>query len=127
MGEMARRFRRRFPVLSDASGFVTPSTLGAARANFQVVHEMIGGNDRMADWADRNPGDFYKLYARTIVKEVEANVTMTETLEQKLARLEAGDRAINVTPTSIDGVPQARQLAPAQFTDLDPEDDDDDR
>lgn len=94
---------------SDSTGFVFPSSLGNARKNFDVVHEMIGGNDRMADWADKNPTEFYKLYSKNIVKEVEASHTISESLEQKLARLEAGDKALNVTNYSLDGVPMGRE------------------
>lgn len=104
--------RNRFPLTSGADGFVYPVSLGNARSNFDVVHEMIGGNERMADWADKNPGEFYKLYSKTIVKQEEQKRELVESLEMKLARLEAearaGDRAINVTPVSVDGVPYAR-------------------
>lgn len=123
--------RNRFPLTSGADGFVFPSSLGNARANFDIVHEMIGGNDRMADWADKNPGDFYKLYSKTIVKEIDQRTEITESLEQKIARLEAqanaGDRAINVTPVSIDGVPYAREPAPAASGSWSEDDEQEDR
>lgn len=109
--------RNRFPLTSGADGFVYPSSLGNARSNFDVVHEMIGGNERMADWADKNPGDFYKLYSKNIVKEIDQRTEITESLEMKIARLEAeaaaGDKALNVTNYSVDGVPVARGTAPA--------------
>lgn len=109
--------RNRFPLTSGADGFVYPSNLGNARSNFDVVHEMIGGNERMADWADKNPGDFYKLYSKNIVKEIDQRTEITESLEMKIARLEAeaaaGDKALNVTNYSVDGVPVARGTAPA--------------
>lgn len=104
---------RRFALTSLRDGFVIQAGLGNARKNFDLVFEMIGGAERMADWADKNPTEFFKLYSKNIVKEVEQTTTITETLEQKLARLEAqaaaGDRAINVTAYSVDGVPHARQ------------------
>lgn len=109
--------RNRFPLTSGADGFVYPSSLGNARSNFDVVHEMIGGNERMADWADKNPGAFYKLYSKNIVKEIDQRTEITESLEMKIARLEAeaaaGDKALNVTNYSVDGVPVARGTAPA--------------
>lgn len=109
--------RNRFPLTSGADGFVYPSSLGNARSNFDVVHEMIGGNERMADWADKNPGDFYKLYSKNIVKEIDQRTEITESLEMKIARLEAeaaaGDKALNVTNYSVDGVPVARGTTPA--------------
>tara|TARA_R110002096_G_scaffold14507_2_gene50271 strand:- start:148 stop:465 length:318 start_codon:yes stop_codon:yes gene_type:complete len=33
---------------------------------FQSCFENLGGVPRMAMWADENPGDFYKLYARLL-------------------------------------------------------------
>lgn len=109
--------RGRFQLTSNASGFVIPSSFGSARATYDVVHEMIGGVERMADWADKNPGEFYKQYSKTIVKEIDSRVEITESLEMKIARLEAeaaaGDKAINVTNYSVDGVPIAREPVPA--------------
>lgn len=118
---MARRHRPFFPLVSAADGFVMPSSFGNARKNVDVVHEMIGGVDRFADWADKNPGEFYtKIYTRNIERHVQNDTMITETLEAKLARLEAGDRAVDITPTSIDGVPQAPIR---EYTDLEPDDD----
>lgn len=33
---------------------------------FSAAFQMIGGVPRMALWADQNPGEFYKLYARLL-------------------------------------------------------------
>ena len=107
--------RNRFaPLTSMSDGFVFPSDLGSARRNIEAVAEMIGGTERLADWADKNPGEFFtKVYPKIIERHVKQEVALTESLEQKLARLEseasAGDRAINITAYSVDGVPHARE------------------
>ena len=118
---MARN-RRFFPLTSDSTGFVYPTTLGNARKNVDVVFDMIGGNERLADWADKNPTEFFtKMYAKNIVKEVDTRIETVESLEDKLARLQAqadaGDRAINVTNYSVDGVPVSRERAPVREDD----------
>lgn len=57
-----------------------------------TAFEMIGGVDRFADWADKNPGDFYtKLLPKVIAKPVE--VSMSEGVETLLERLDAGEHA----------------------------------
>ena len=33
---------------------------------FHQCFELVGGVPRLALWADANPGDFYKLYARLL-------------------------------------------------------------
>jgi hypothetical protein len=43
---------------------------GIARDNVAQVFEQIGGIDRMAQWAEDNPTEFYKHYARLIPLEV---------------------------------------------------------
>lgn len=37
-----------------------------ARAAFQSAFELIGGVPRLAVWADKNPTQFYSIYARLI-------------------------------------------------------------
>lgn len=105
---MARYAKRRFdniPIVG-VDGFVMAYNVGDARRNVDVVYEMIGGNERFADWADRNPGEFYtKMYAKNIRQERDHNHIITETLEDKLARL--ASEVVDITPLSVDGVPTA--------------------
>lgn len=53
--------------------------------------EMIGGVDRLAAWADANPGDFFtKVFPKVIAKPVEHNVS--EGVEALLEKLDADDK-----------------------------------
>lgn len=51
-------------------GLRIPKSEGVTRRDvsqaFQHAFEMIGGVSRFALWADQNPSDFYKLYARML-------------------------------------------------------------
>lgn len=52
-----------------------------------IAFEMIGGVERMADWADENPGEFYtKLFPKILTREVEVQGTVT--VEDAIARLD---------------------------------------
>lgn len=63
-----------------------------------TAFDMIGGVDRLADWADKNYGEFAtKLLPKIIAKPVE--MTVSEGVESLLERLDAADRAV-----VIDGV-----------------------
>jgi hypothetical protein len=56
------------------------------------VFEMIGGVERMAEWAEENPGEFYtKLFGKTITREVEANHTVG--IEQLLDTLDEAEES----------------------------------
>lgn len=62
-----------------------------ARECVLICFEMIGGVERMADWAAKNPTDFYtKLYPKVITKEVEVHAS--EGIEDLLARLDSAQR-----------------------------------
>jgi hypothetical protein len=57
-----------------------------------LAFEMIGGVERMADWADKNPTEFYtKIFTKTITKEVELNAS--EGIEDLLLRLDGHQRS----------------------------------
>lgn len=43
---------------------------GNAKENIQAVFLRLGGTSRMAEWAEENPTDFYKIYARLIPTDV---------------------------------------------------------
>lgn len=66
---MSRKF---LPVVPGSDGAVMMHVGRYAREIVLTTFEMIGGVERMADWADKNPGDFYtKLLPKVIAKEVE--------------------------------------------------------
>lgn len=76
----------------DADGAVIAHAGRYARECVLIAFEMIGGVERLADWADKNPEAFFtKLYPKVISKEVE--VTASEGIEDLLLRLDSGQRA----------------------------------
>ena len=71
----------------DADGAVVAHAGRYARECVLTAFEMIGGVDRMADWADKNPDQFFtKLFPKVITKEVE--VTASAGIEDLLAQLD---------------------------------------
>lgn len=75
----------------DADGAVIAHAGRYSRECVLVAFEMIGGVERMADWANENPGEFFtKLYPKVITKEVEVHAS--EGIEDLLARLDASPR-----------------------------------
>jgi hypothetical protein len=46
----------------------------SVKAAFQAAFDNLGGADGLADWAQENKTDFYKLYARLIPVDVNAEV-----------------------------------------------------
>ncbi len=72
---------------TDDDGNVIVAAGKYARNCVLVAFEMIGGVERMASWADENPGEFYtKLFSRTIGKETEH--TVSQGVEDLLAKLD---------------------------------------
>lgn len=57
-----------------------------------TAFDMIGGVDRLAAWAEKNPSDFFtKVFPKVIAKPVEH--TVSEGVEDLLLRLDAADNA----------------------------------
>lgn len=57
-----------------------------------TAFDMIGGVDRLAAWAEKNPTDFFtKVFPKVIAKPVEHNIS--EGVEDLLARLDGGEHA----------------------------------
>lgn len=57
-----------------------------------TAFDMIGGVDRLADWADKNPNEFFtKVFPKVIAKPVEHSVS--EGVEALLERLDASEHA----------------------------------
>jgi hypothetical protein len=66
-----------------------------------TAFEMCGGIDRLADWADKNYGEFVtKLFPRLIPKEVE--VGTSQGVEDLLRQLDA--KTIDITPKEFNDV-----------------------
>jgi len=56
-----------------------PNRIGAAvKSNVLAVFDRIGGRDRMAEWAEANLSEFYRLYARLIPTEAITEVTFRD-------------------------------------------------
>lgn len=84
--------RTNLPAYGDADGAVLPHAGRYARECVLIAFEMIGGVERMADWADKNPNEFFtKLYPKVITKEVEVHAS--EGVEDLLLRLDAAERS----------------------------------
>ena len=59
---------------------LTPQELQNARANFGEAFGIIGGVERLAMWARRNPTQFFKMYAKLINIEVTQEITHSGTI-----------------------------------------------
>jgi len=77
-----------------ADGAVIPHAGRYARECVLLAFEMIGGVEKMADWARENPTEFYtRLYTKTITREVE--VGASESVEDMLRRLDKAERTMS--------------------------------
>lgn len=75
----------------DADGAVIAHAGRYSREMVLLAFEMIGGVERMADWADRNPGEFYtKLFPKVITREVEVHAG--QGIEELLAKLDGSSQ-----------------------------------
>lgn len=87
------------PMFSGPDGGVIQHTGRHAREAVLTAFYMIGGVNRLADWADKNPGDFFgKLLPKIITREVDVNAS--EGVEELLRQLDA--KTINGTATRVD-------------------------
>jgi hypothetical protein len=88
--------RKLQPLFSDPDGAVIHHVGRHAREAVITAFHMIGGVPRLADWADKNPGEFFtKLMPKIISKEVE--VTAGGGIDELIRQLDA--KTIDVTPT----------------------------
>jgi hypothetical protein len=72
---------------SDVDGAVIAHAGRYAREAVLTAFEMIGGVDRLADWASKNPDLFYtRLFGKIVTREVEVHAS--EGIEDLLARLD---------------------------------------
>lgn len=80
------------PTIRKDDGAVMENMGRFSRGVVRAVFESIGGVERMAQWADENPGEFYtKMFAKTITRETEVNTS--EGVDALLARLDAAEQA----------------------------------
>lgn len=77
------------------SGGMLPHLSGRLRtATVDAVFIMMGGVERLADWANKNPTDFYtKVWAKGMSKPITVEVQDENSLEGLLAALDAGEHA----------------------------------
>lgn len=87
---MAKKDKLLAPVVAAPDGTVMVSAGRYARHAVLTAFEMIGGVERMAEWADENPGEFFtKLFSKTIQRSEEVDVG--EGIEGMLDRLDHFD------------------------------------
>lgn len=85
----------------DADGAVIVHAGRYARESVLVAFEMIGGVQRLADWADRNPTEFYtRLFTKVITREVELSAGTG--IEDLLAMLDRGGHASGEAAPTLD-------------------------
>ncbi|MEO8128359.1 MAG: hypothetical protein ABI822_14765 [Bryobacteraceae bacterium] len=71
----------------DADGAVIANAGRYSRECVLLAFEMIGGVERMADWANKNPTEFYtRLFTKTITREVEVSTSVG--IEELLMKLD---------------------------------------
>ncbi len=99
------------PVALPGGGLV-PHLSGRRRMQIvDTVFEMIGGTDRFAAWAEKNPGEFYtKIYAKGMSKPISIETSNDDSLEGLLARLDGGEHAKVVSPDDAGGLSSADLL-----------------
>lgn len=79
--------RRRIVPAGGPNGELLINAGRYARESVLTAFEMIGGVDRLADWADKNPGEFFtKMFPKVIGREVEHGVS--EGVESLLDKLD---------------------------------------
>lgn len=89
------------PLVTPAGAMLPHLSARQRTATVDTVFQMIGGPERLADWANKpeNYGEFItKVWAKGMAKPVAVEVTDAESLEGLLAELDAGEHAKDVTP-----------------------------
>lgn len=88
-----------FPAIGGPDGALLANVGRYHRDAISTAFEMIGGIQRLADWADKNETEFFtKLYPKLVPKEVE--VGTSEGVEDLLRKLDT--ELIDVTPRQVD-------------------------
>lgn len=78
-----------------------------AKAALQAAFDGIGGVPKLIEWASENPTDFYKLYAKLIPVEVNAQVaTASHLVIEVYGSDNPGERiTISPSPEAIASIP----------------------
>lgn len=80
----------------------------SARRRTQVVDtvfEMLGGEQGLAAWAEKNKTDFYtKIWAKGMAKPISIETTNEDSLEGLLRALDGGEHAKVVSPDGDGGL-----------------------
>lgn len=91
--------------ISLPNGGMLPHLSGRMRtAVVDAVFQMTGGTERLADWADKNYGEFItKVWAKGMSKPISVEVSEDGSLEDLLAALDGGEHAkiINEDGSSV--------------------------
>lgn len=96
---MSRKF---IPLVAGPDGGILPNIGKYHRLAVSTVFEMNGGVEWLADWAEKNPTDFFtKLYPKLISKEVETH--SVETVDELLMKIERerNRNTIDITPKEM--------------------------
>lgn len=94
---------KHMPALS-GDGAVMENMGKFSRGVVRSVFESIGGVERMAEWADENPAEFYtKIFAKTITRETE--ISASEGVEALLERLDAAEDAGEIIDADFEVLP----------------------
>lgn len=85
-----------------------PNKIGAAvKSNVIAVFDRIGGRDRMAQWAEENLTEFYRLYAKLIPTEASLTIDIRDASDYsdgELISIATGGSAGAVGETSGDAL-----------------------
>lgn len=85
---------KHLPVALPGGGML-PHLSGRMRtATVDAVFVMTGGVERMADWANKNYGEFItKVWAKGMSKPISVELAESGSLEELLAKLDQGEHA----------------------------------
>lgn len=87
------------------------ATTGFGRAEivnaFNTAFHMIGGVSRLALWADKNPGEFFKLYGKLLPSSSQVDLTgeQTITIQHVLPRPVEYAKTIDMDEDSDESAP----------------------
>lgn len=91
---------KHLPIATPEGALLVHASARLRTSIVDTVFQMIGGPERLAAWADRNPGEFYtKVWAKGMAKPLAIEVTDTGSLEDLIGDL---DKAKIINP---DGSP----------------------
>jgi len=88
----------------------TPNKVTAdVKHALELCYESIGGDDRFAQWAEENPGDFYSLWIKLLPRDFHLTATVQHTLtaERRVAILHLAQQVLPPPqPVQIDSCRQ---------------------